>query len=116
METSVPAGCVLDFAAGAKLRITAGGGLQIRGTIRADSTQQIFSALVSASAIHGYGSQQVSVKWFGAKGDGATNDNDAFEQVSRFAATAQSITVRVPRGTYVVGKEGERTIRFGRSA
>jgi hypothetical protein len=111
----IPMDCALRFGAGGFLSVSPHG-LRIHGPIAADDHRMIFGApplnygfVQSATpvkpAIQGYGDQKISVKWFGAKGDGATNDNDAFALVSAFAATTESITVFVPRGVYIVGKQ-----------
>jgi hypothetical protein len=48
-------------------------------------------------------SGEINVRWFGAKGDGATNDSDAFQAATTFATTAKSRKVYASHGTYVLG-------------
>ncbi len=47
----------------------------------------------------------ISVKDFGAIGDGVTNDTDAFAAASAFINTQDGGTIFIPRGTYVVGRQ-----------
>ncbi len=116
--TTIPAGCTMSVGKTGLITVAPQGRLLVYGMIAADNKQEIFSippidyqlSLGSGikeihSYVQGFGTQSVSVKWFGAKGNGVTNDNDAFYLSSVFGATAQSITVLVPRGTYIVGKQ-----------
>ncbi len=50
-------------------------------------------------------SDTINVKHFGAKGDGVTNDNDAFRLASNLISTAGGGTLLIPPGTYIVGKQ-----------
>ncbi|GBL35703.1 hypothetical protein EMGBS15_12980 [Filimonas sp.] len=48
----------------------------------------------------------ISIKSFGAKGDGISNDHEAFEKASAYINKAgQQITLFIPYGTYIVGKQ-----------
>lgn len=47
----------------------------------------------------------VSVKDFGAVGDGVTNDTDAFYKASSAIAAAGGGRLTIPSGTYIVGKQ-----------
>lgn len=47
----------------------------------------------------------VNVKHFGAKGDGSTNDNDAFRMASALVSSYGGGTLVIPPGTYVIGKQ-----------
>lgn len=47
----------------------------------------------------------VNVKHFGARGDGSTNDNDAFRIASALVSSYGGGTLVIPPGTYVIGKQ-----------
>jgi hypothetical protein len=49
--------------------------------------------------------ESVSVKDFGAKGDGVTNDTDAFLAASAYITAQDGGKLIVPAGTYIVGKQ-----------
>jgi hypothetical protein len=49
--------------------------------------------------------ETVSVKDFGAVGDGATNDTDAFAAASAYITSLGGGTLIIPPGTYIVGKQ-----------
>ncbi|HMN31964.1 MAG TPA: right-handed parallel beta-helix repeat-containing protein [Chitinophagaceae bacterium] len=49
---------------------------------------------------------QINIKNFGAKGDGKTNDHQAFVKASKYINQAkQNITLIIPYGTYVIGQQ-----------
>lgn len=50
-----------------------------------------------------------SVKDFGAKGDGVTNDTDAFAAASAAITAADGGTLTIPPGTYIVGRQTPAT-------
>lgn len=51
----------------------------------------------------------VSIKDFGAKGDGKTNDQIAFEKASKFLnSKKQNVQLFLPKGTYIVGGQSEK--------
>lgn len=48
----------------------------------------------------------VSIKQFGAKGDGKTNDQEAFEKASDYInMQKQNVTLIIPYGLYIIGKQ-----------
>lgn len=49
--------------------------------------------------------QTVSVKDFGAVGDGVTNDTDAFAAAAAYITAQGGGTLEIPFGTYIVGKQ-----------
>ena len=74
--------------------------------------KQIFSILllfivIGISGGKASGKQRIiSIKSFGAKGDGISNDHEAFEKASAYINKAgQQITLLIPYGTYIVGKQ-----------
>lgn len=50
-------------------------------------------------------STTVTPQMFGAKGDGVTNDTDAFNAVAEYINAMSGGTVFIPRGLYIVGKQ-----------
>lgn len=44
--------------------------------------------------------RQINVKWFGAKGDGQTNDHDALQDAFNVGARDEFVEIYVPQGTY----------------
>lgn len=44
----------------------------------------------------------VNVKWFGAKGDGVTDDSAAIQAAIDFFATGRTASIWIPRGVYIV--------------
>jgi parallel beta-helix repeat protein len=52
----------------------------------------------------------ISIKKFGAKGDGVANDQMAFEKASEFInARSKNIKLVIPKGVYIVGKQTPST-------
>jgi len=49
----------------------------------------------------------VHVGWFGAKGDGATNDTDAINAAARLLETRGGGTLAFSRGTYLIGRQSQ---------
>lgn len=50
--------------------------------------------------------QSISIKQFGAKGDGITNDNEAFVKAAEYIQNkGGNITLNIPTGTYIVGAQ-----------
>ncbi len=50
--------------------------------------------------------QSVSIKDFGAKGNGVTNDHQAFEEAANYINRRKgNVTLRIPSGTYLIGKQ-----------
>src|ERR1700752_3959488 len=47
----------------------------------------------------------VNVKWFGAKGDGVTNDTTAFQRASRMINSNGGGRIVIPPGIYIVGRQ-----------
>lgn len=50
--------------------------------------------------------QSISIKQFGAKGDGISNDNEAFTKAAEYIQNKRgNITLIIPSGTYIVGAQ-----------
>jgi hypothetical protein len=45
----------------------------------------------------------VNVRWFGARGDGSTNDYTVFQTVTNLIGTGDFETIFIPKGTYYLG-------------
>ncbi len=89
---------VLRFEPGAVLTVQAGATLTVNGTIEAGQTQ-IFAGegTVTGSPKNAYGYPQ----WFGAKGDGSTDDSAA---VTKTAALFSRLRLPVTGSPYVIGE------------
>jgi hypothetical protein len=73
-----------------------------------DSSDIIYDAPFTGSVIttvENKLSQTVSVKDFGAVGDGVTNDTDAFAAASAYISSQDGGTLIIPPGVYIVGKQ-----------
>ncbi len=56
-------------------------------------------------------------KDFGAKGDGKTNDHEAFRRAARFINSRKgNVLLRIPNGTYIVGKKLDKPMHLGRGS
>lgn len=62
-------------------------------------SSKAFDNVVKLNTVH------VNVKEFGAKGDGVTNDTDAFVAASAAINAASGGTLFIPPGLYIVGKQ-----------
>jgi hypothetical protein len=97
-SVTFPAATQVHFAAGAVLLPDSGKTVTIHGHILVAETQQLFG---SAGTIALSPGQSISVKWFGAKGDGATDDSPAISNAAASAAAAGS-GVFFPPGIYKI--------------
>lgn len=92
---NIPSGCILDFQ----------GGVITNGKIAGDNTEiraelyKIFDAELMLSGT--WNVSKVFPEWFGAKGDGKTDDTDAIESCLRFSCLSHGSTYLNNR-TYIV--------------
>lgn len=97
---NVPAGKVLQFENGA--RITGSGSIK-NATIRADKNAWIFDKQMTVHLLDT--TAQFSVKWYGAKGDGITDDSEPIRSVFEMARQKKGGNIFFPAGTYIVSRQ-----------
>jgi len=73
------------------------------GTYTAGSTYTFAS---SAPIAFGSATSEISVKWYGAKGDGVTDDTSAIQAALNVPSTQEAMSVFLPAGTYFVTAPG----------
>lgn len=93
---TLPSNCTLDFQGGS----FSNGNIVFRNTkIIADKDTQIFNN-ISFSNLY-----EISIKWFGAKGDGVTDDTNVFLAICNKEYTRENqLTVHIPVGVYVISQ------------
>jgi hypothetical protein len=81
------------------------GGIQLRlnSKLQANFNQGIFIFGHGENWVSGNVLNAISVKWFGALGNGSSNDTVAFQKASYLINSSGGGTLRVPAGTYVIG-------------
>lgn len=97
----VPAGVKLSFAAGAVLKIKPGCTLEINSEIDAPP-MEIFNGpgAVSGKPLN----HRVYPQWFGARGDGNTDDSSALQNAADLAFRSLGRTLFIPAGRYLFSK------------
>lgn len=92
----IPANCTLDFQGGS----FSNGTIVFQNTkIIADKDTQIFNN-ISFSNLY-----EISIKWFGAKGDGVTDDTNVFLAICNKEYTRENqLTINIPAGVYVISQ------------
>jgi hypothetical protein len=101
-SVTVPRNVTLEVAGGGLLSVSSGALLTIQGGIKADD-RRMFSGAGIVSFSGNYVLSEVSAKWWGAMGDGSTDDTTTL-QAAFVAATTSSpsaLSVRVPAGNYI---------------
>jgi parallel beta-helix repeat protein len=73
-------------------------------TTSADDTGLVLVSTSGARFKRLYGDEPINVKWFGAKGDGVTDDTDAINA----AVGSGGVTVYVPPGTYMIDADASQ--------
>jgi hypothetical protein len=85
----------LDFLPGASLIVSADTTLTLSSGITANETQQIFSVTGTLNGL-----LKASVRWFGATGNGSTDDTAAIQKAINAVSTAEGGSLYLPTGTY----------------
>lgn len=97
----VPANIKLSFAPGAILKVKSGATLEVNGEIEA-SLQPIFAGPGKVTGaprnLHVY------PQWFGAAGDGKTDDGEALQQAAGLACGSMGRTLFIPEGNYLFSR------------
>lgn len=95
-ELTIASGSTLDFQGGS----FSNGNIVFQNTkIIADKDTQIFNN-ISFSNLY-----EISIKWFGAKGDGVTDDTNVFLAICNKEYTRENqLTVHIPVGVYVISQ------------
>jgi hypothetical protein len=101
-SVSTLAAKVVHFGPHGILNLQAGQQLHISGRVEAAKDQFIFNTPDGAK-ITGFQSEFVSPKWWGALGDGKTNDTKAFQHVAQFIQERGGGHILIPAGFYIVG-------------
>ncbi len=116
VNTAVPASLVVEFTSGAVLSVPTGVTVTWNGGIEAHENEQVF-ALAGTGKVQfasNRGLHRVSAKWWGAKGDSATDDTAKLQAALDALPTAALITdgnvnpnssqsqVWVPAGDFVI--------------
>ena len=93
---TIATGSTLDFQGGSIVN----GSIVFQNTkIIADKNTQIFNN-ISFSNLY-----EISIKWFGAKGDGVTDDTNVFLAICNKEYTRENqLTVHIPVGVYVISQ------------
>ncbi|HEX7828656.1 MAG TPA: glycosyl hydrolase family 28-related protein [Thermoanaerobaculia bacterium] len=99
---AIPAGVILDFTAGGVLQPANGVTITVNGPIVAPLKKVFANALAGQGTIALKNSDLVHVRWFGAKGDGATDDT---------AAIQAAINCAINSGLYCVVLLGSGTYK-----
>lgn len=95
-ELTIASGSTLDFQGGS----FSNGSIIFQNTkIIADKDTQIFND-ISFSNLY-----EISIKWFGAKGDGITDDTNVFLSICNKEYTRENqLTINIPAGVYVISQ------------
>jgi hypothetical protein len=93
---TIPAGMTLDFAAGAYFSVSSGITLTVNGPIKTPF-QQIFACVGTGTITLSVNVPVVYPQWFGAVGNGTTDDKAALKMT--FSAAAAGSTVSIPKTT-----------------
>jgi hypothetical protein len=84
------------------------------GTATNDSGTIFGGSLLTGGLTGGYFQRLIpdgiiNAKWFGARGDGSTNDTTAFEKISAYINAKDGGELIIPEGTYIVGEQTQAT-------
>jgi len=99
---TVPADCRAIFAKGAKLQWLTNGAFTCNGEFLAPPSSQVFSGFSASDITFAAGStDRFFPGWFGAAGDGTTDDTAALQSANDVAAVNGGIVI-FPPGTYKI--------------
>lgn len=96
-NTTVPAGVTLEFAGKGKLNISKSAVVTINGVITAAPVEIFSGAGTVAGSPKNTG---IPVQWFGAKGDGESDDTAALKKAAELAAKSSGRKLLIPQGRY----------------
>lgn len=101
---AIPENVSLKFAGDGKISVMKDAVLKVDGSVDA-GVQEIFTG---EGAVGGQPKTlYVHPQWFGAKGDGATDDSAALQKAADFAQYSSGSTLFIPSGRYVVDGQVE---------
>jgi len=115
----IPPGLTLSFQRPGKILFSGNGRITVQGQLWADANQQVFYYPATdrikmnvdapkANRVSGFQSSCVYPQWWGARGDGATNDTRAFQEMSLYVNEKKGgVNIRIPEGTYILGDQDE---------
>ena len=104
-DLRVPPNIGLDFAPGAKLVIADKVSLALQGPLVAAPGQQLFALQGKDSRISEINAPTLYPQWWGARGDGKSNDTTAFQQASAVINAMGRGHLKIPKGIYIVGRQ-----------
>jgi parallel beta helix pectate lyase-like protein len=93
---------IVRFGPRGILNLQKGQQLLISGRVEAAKDQFIFEVPESAR-VFGFQSDYVSPRWWGARGDGKTNDTEAFQRAADVIQERGGGRILIPDGFYIVG-------------
>lgn len=103
----IPAGKIVCFKNNTRL---VGNGAVIGGSIHADKHAWIFDkqlTILPADTV-----SQFSVKWYGAKGDGTTDDSEPIRATFEAARKKGGGNILFPAGVYIVSRQASRPFKI----
>ncbi|MBX2920572.1 MAG: hypothetical protein KF746_00170 [Chitinophagaceae bacterium] len=97
---NIPAGKIIRFENNTRI---VGSGVIHGGIVRADKHAWIFDQRLTV--LPEDTAAQFSVKWYGAKGDGTTDDSEALRATFEMARQKKGGNILFPAGTYIVSRQ-----------
>ncbi|MCC7442768.1 MAG: right-handed parallel beta-helix repeat-containing protein [Bdellovibrionales bacterium] len=94
----------LSFGPAGFIEFAQGASLVVRSVIDADHDRNLFG-FADGGQVLGTAFGPLSVKWFGAQGDGMSNDTTAFQRISALINSSGGGTLVIPGGVYVIGRQ-----------
>ena len=104
-DLALPATIDLRFLPHGRLVLAPGVTLTLGGVVVAQASQWIFDLEDDAAAVVAPAVETVYPHWFGAKGDGTTNDTRALRLTAAFVNRRGGGRIVFVPGTYVVGRQ-----------